>query len=197
MILIRHGRTAWNLAGRYQGWTDVPLDDVGRTQAHLLGQYLQREAPQLGPYALLASSDLSRARATAEAIGRAVDLDPVVFSDLRERKVGEWEGLTREEVVKHYGESLTCSKGELRPPGGETWGEVRLRVTACIRRLLRRIRSGESLLIVGHGGAWRMAIEGLAKKEGLVGQSVPVASLTVLEGPPWRVLLLGRRPFGD
>ena len=89
IIAIRHGETAWNADTRIQGHIDIPLSDVGRRQAALLGQALADE-----PVAAIYASDLSRAWDTAGFLGRAVDVAVTPETALRERCFGEFEGKT-------------------------------------------------------------------------------------------------------
>src|SRR5215467_14607337 len=102
LLLVRHGETDWNADGRLQGQTDRPLSDFGRRQARQLAEELDGEQ-----FEAIYSSDLARARETAEIVserrGLAVRLDP----DLREKDWGNWEGLTAVERdrVEFVGES--------------------------------------------------------------------------------------------
>ena len=90
VILARHGETNDNLPpGRFQGWTDTPLNDLGRRQASALGQSL---AARPEPIASLWASDLSRAHETASIAGAAIGLRPVLDWRLREGNRGRWEG---------------------------------------------------------------------------------------------------------
>src|SRR6476659_10216608 len=91
LILVRHGETDWNAAGRLQGHTDRPLNDYGRTQAKRLAEQLAGDG-----IAAIYASDLSRARETAESLGLPVLVDP----DLREKNWGSWEGLTSDERLE-------------------------------------------------------------------------------------------------
>lgn len=120
LILVRHGRTAYNAAGRIQGSTDIPLDEVGDWQIHQTGKTLKRlyvdSAQGKGRHRLIVSSDLGRAMATAHAfadlIGEEVHPDPRV----RERDYGDWEGMSIAEIVKEYPDDVASwARGE----GGE------------------------------------------------------------------------------
>ncbi|MDP2775387.1 MAG: histidine phosphatase family protein, partial [Nocardioides sp.] len=92
LVLLRHGRTAFNHALRVQGQLDVELDEVGREQALVAAEALAK----LGP-TLLWSSDLLRARATAAALAEATGLSPTYDARLREFHLGERQGLTHDE----------------------------------------------------------------------------------------------------
>jgi len=89
LLLVRHGETDWNAAGRLQGHTDRPLSDYGREQARRLAEELVGEE-----FDAIYASDLARARETAEIVGAQLDLPVVLDPDLREKNWGTWEGLT-------------------------------------------------------------------------------------------------------
>ena len=102
LLLVRHGETDWNAEGRLQGHTDTPLNDYGRRQARTLADELAGE-----PIDAVYSSDLARARETAEIVGGRLGLTVVVDPGLREKNWGSWEGLTpaERERVEYAGES--------------------------------------------------------------------------------------------
>jgi broad specificity phosphatase PhoE len=93
LLLIRHGETDWNAEHRWQGHADVPLNAHGREQAKVLAEELAPEGVDA-----IYSSDLSRARDTAEIVGERLGVPVVLDPDLREIDVGSREGLTGEEV---------------------------------------------------------------------------------------------------
>jgi probable phosphoglycerate mutase len=129
-VLLRHGRTAWNAQRRFQGQLDPPLDDVGRAQAYEVAGLIAALRPEL-----LVSSDSSRAWQTAEIVGSAVGLRPVVDARLRERSLGHWEGLTREEVAAAYPTEYADWIGgrDVLTRGGETREDVAARALATLR----------------------------------------------------------------
>ena len=134
VIVARHGVTAWNQGGRYQGHQDVPLGDDGRRQAENLGHRLAAER-----ISAAYSSDLARARDTAEIAlaGRSVCLTPT--PTLRETCFGAWEGLQAREIAARYPsewESWLRDPLEARPPGGETVNELQQRVVAFYRSIV-------------------------------------------------------------
>ena len=94
VLFWRHGQTDFNVAGRFQGQSDVPLNDTGRAQA----EQAARRLAELGPE-LIVSSDLSRAAATADSLATLLGLEPVRDRRLRETAFGEWEGSSRAEVA--------------------------------------------------------------------------------------------------
>jgi probable phosphoglycerate mutase len=171
VVLWRHGRTAWNAASRFQGTTDVPLDDVGVLQA----ERAARDLATLDP-ARIVSSDLERARVTAEALASIVGLDVTTDEAFRETYAGTWQGLLREEIVALDGDEFFrwISGDDVRPGGGESRVEVATRVAAAIRRHLVGLPAGATLVVATHGGAARV---GIGEMLGL-----PVEHWTVLGG---------------
>jgi broad specificity phosphatase PhoE len=156
VYLARHGETSWNQAGRWQGHTDVTLNDTGREQAQRLGEALR------GLGILLArSSDLARARQTAEIAAAVLGLPPVeVDPDLRERAFGCFEGLTRDECAVRFPEAWTRYRADARlpPPGGEAHDGVVARMDAGVRRAAAALPPDGAGLIVSHGGAMRALV---------------------------------------
>ncbi len=133
----------------------MELDGLGRLQAEKLSLRLQTE-----PITAVYSSDLMRARQTAEAIatcrGIPVNLDP----DLREMNFGEWEGLTYQEIKRDYktlAEQWYSNPIDLRIPGGETFAELAERSFRSIQRIVAA-HQGETILVVAHGGTTRAII---------------------------------------
>lgn len=157
LFLTRHGQTAWNQQGRFQGHTDVPLDDVGRAQAAALVEKLR------GQVQAAIASDLQRASETARIITDALQIPLLrVDPDLRERGYGVFEGLTREDCIAQYPD-VWAAKGNDRnfePPGSEPCALVRTRMERALNRAVAEAQGRhEHLLIVGHGSSLRMFIE--------------------------------------
>lgn len=180
-ILWRHGRTAWNLANRFQGQLDVPLDDVGRGQAAQAADLLAGFRP-----ALVVSSDLSRAAATAEAlatvIGVGVESDP----GLREADAGSWQGMTHAEIAERDADLLRRwrSASDVRPGHtGETRTEVGRRVAVAVDRHMDRLQSRSTAVFVTHGGAARAAVGHLLGLDALHWQR-----MAVLRNCAWAVM---------
>jgi probable phosphoglycerate mutase len=149
LLLLRHGQTAWNVEGRGQGHADVPLDDVGRAQAAEAGAHIAKAAP-----AAVWSSDSSRARDTATAIGLAVTVD----ARLREINLGAHEGRTLREwqAEDPRGYAAWRSGHDVRRGGGETYAEVAGRALPAVHEALAGLPDPRDLLvIVSHGGAIR------------------------------------------
>lgn len=158
MVVWRHGQTAWNLEGRFQGQTDVDLDEVGVAQAERSASLLAGLAP-----AAIVSSDLRRAMDTASALARIVRLEVAVEPRLRETHGGEWQGLTNAEIRARYpgGFEAWVHGADLPGEGAETREAVGRRAVAAIHDALTGICDGETLVAVTHGGAARSAIGSL------------------------------------
>lgn len=154
LVLLRHGRTAFNHALRVQGQLDVELDDVGREQAGVAAQVLAK----LGP-TLLWSSDLLRARATAAALAEATGLAPTYDARLREFHLGARQGLTHDEyAAADPVEFEQFRRGHYdSAPGAEPVADVRRRMTAALGELLAALAPGETAVAVSHGAAIRVA----------------------------------------
>lgn len=154
ITFVRHGQSAANLSGRWQGHGDSPLTPVGRSQAAALAERLRPER-----YDLVVSSDLSRAADTAAALGRDLELDPA----WREVDVGAWEGLTRPEVALRFADQIhRLGQGEpVRIGGGESWPEVLERARLALHRLRSRLGDGDRALVVTHGGVIHVLLSAL------------------------------------
>jgi probable phosphoglycerate mutase len=159
VFLTRHGQTDWNVEGRWQGHTDIPLNDAGRAQARALAEALRVAGPPV--LSGLVSSDLCRASETAQIVGESLGVKvSYVDADLRERMFGIFEGLTRAECERHHGEVWRAWVEEQRAPDGiELPRAVAARMTRAIDRAVERLgRDGAALLLVTHGGALRAAV---------------------------------------
>lgn len=155
IILWRHGRTAWNAESRFQGQTDIELDDLGLRQAEAAAQALAL----LDPVAVV-SSDLLRARRTAQFLTDRLGLPLELDAGLRETYAGAWEGLTRPELDERFGEEWPrwTADSYLRPGGGETRIEVADRMVAVIDRVMSTVADGATVVFATHGGSARAAI---------------------------------------
>jgi probable phosphoglycerate mutase len=132
VILLRHGRTAWNAERRFQGQADPPLDEVGRAQAYEVAALIAALRPEQ-----LVSSDAIRALQTAEVVGEVAALHVVKEPRLRERGLGHWEGLTREEVAERYPDEFSdwVAGLDVSRRGGETREQVAERAIAAFAEL--------------------------------------------------------------
>lgn len=131
LFLIRHGRTAWNAQGRFQGCRDIPLDETGRAQARAMALQASRI-----PFSAVWSSPLSRARETAAFLARSKGLDVKVHEDLKEIRHGKWEGLTADEVARRWPSLYRLweeSPQEVVMPGGESLADVQARALTAMK----------------------------------------------------------------
>ena len=159
LVLLRHGRTAWNLEERAQGRLDVPLDETGHAEAAAAAPYLAAFGA-----ARLWSSDLRRAADTAAYIAEATGLEVVHDERLREKDQGARSGLTREEFAEKYpAEHAAWQAGLETPavPGNETVAEMTARVVPALRDCLEALAPEETGIVVLHGWCARAGIFGL------------------------------------
>jgi len=189
-VLIRHGQSTWNQEHRIQGQLDPPLSELGRRQAALLGARLAGRR-----FAGLYASDLERAFETAEVVGAAVDLKPEPRTSLREVFLGEWEGLTTEEIAARYPEAWAGWVKEPDwdvVPGGEGQAAFDRRVAAAMDDILRLHPHGD-VLVVTHGGVIQVALHRIVGKpsRGLFPFKVQNASITLLERRDGRSIIGG------
>jgi probable phosphoglycerate mutase len=187
ILLVRHGETAWNREGRYQGRTDVPLSPDGEAQVRRLGARLAHVR-----IARAIASPLSRAKTTAEAIlaGR----DPItpleLDAGLLEISHGEWEGKLSADVEAAHAEMIGTWRQ--RPdrdvpagPGAETLGQVELRAWPVLERVTRNLGDNDTLLLAAHDAVNRVLlcrILGLPLTRIWAFRQSP-ATLNVLSGP--------------
>lgn len=157
LTLIRHGETDWNRARRIQGSTDIPLNDTGREQARAAAAALRERGAGL-PVNVF-SSDLSRARETAEIIAAELGAAaPRTYPGLRERSYGEAEGVDASEFLQRWGD---WHSAEI--PGAEPWPHLRRRALTALGRAVRDHRAqtapgAASLVVVTHGALIREVI---------------------------------------
>jgi probable phosphoglycerate mutase len=155
LVLWRHGQTVWNAENRHQGQIDIPLNDVGREQARHAAQTLLAMKPTH-----VIASDLERARETGRILSELAGINLTVDKRLRETFAGEWQGMTRDEIIAKYPADYAAWGGdsEIRPGGGETRWEVSDRVVEAIESALLDIPAGGTLVVASHGGALRSAL---------------------------------------
>jgi glucosyl-3-phosphoglycerate phosphatase len=155
LVLVRHGRTDWNRIGRAQGHADVSLDALGRAQAKRAAGHLATYEPSF-----LWSSDLARARETAERIAEATGLEVRHDSRLREYDVGVRQGMTFDEFEAAYPDVVTRFRaGEAAGvPGAETNDQVAERMRAVICEAVETLGPGDTGVLVGHGASLRTGL---------------------------------------
>ena len=158
--VVRHGESTWNADGRYQGQTDVPLSALGALQAASLAERLTGQS-----FDAVYSSDLARARQTAEVVAERLQGAPAVqlCPELREIDVGELTGLVVSEIKARYADYLTALQADpwgTRRPGGESMEDLFARCGTAFQ-VLRAAHPGGRVLAFTHGGVVRVAV-GLA-----------------------------------
>jgi broad specificity phosphatase PhoE len=151
IVLLRHGRTAHNADGRIQGQLDTPLDEAGLAQAEALGAVFAADPPKV-----VVTSDLARARSTAQAVCDHVGLPLLVDPRLRETHFGQWQGLTGDEVAVQWPEEYAAwRRWEGIPVGGETPEAVGARAAQVAQE---QLPEDGDLLLVTHGGTARALV---------------------------------------
>ena len=149
VILIRHGATTWNLEGRYQGQLDSPLTPSGFAQARALSNRLAGVK-----FAALYSSDLGRARQTAQCIAESSSHEVRTDTRLRERHLGIFQSLLKVEMKQKFPDEYRLFKSggpDCVIPQGESGRQSAERSNACLEELARR-HSDETIVVVAHGG---------------------------------------------
>lgn len=158
LVLLRHGRTAWNHAKRVQGQLDAELDDAGHEQAARAAEALALPRPTL-----LWSSDLVRARDTARYLAGATGLEVTHDARLREFDLGERQGLTHEEYAAIAPEEFELFRQGYYDdaPGAESVPDVRARMVAALEEMLAALGPEQVGVAVTHGAAARVAVAAL------------------------------------
>jgi alpha-ribazole phosphatase/probable phosphoglycerate mutase len=151
-FIVRHGETTWNAGGRIQGHLDIELTETGLQQARLAAERLKREKIDA-----VYSSDLKRASVTGEAIAEHHGLAVTTTPLLREAFLGDWQGLTLQEVAEKYPDeyALYCQDSIAnRPPGAERLEEVIARCRRFLAQMLEAHPHG-AIAVACHGGSVR------------------------------------------
>jgi probable phosphoglycerate mutase len=154
LVLWRHGRTEWNVTGRFQGQADVPLDEVGRQQAAAAARVVAGFEP-----VSIFSSDLSRTYQTAEPLAALTGLEIQTDKRLREIHVGSWEGLLGDEIRAQdpdLAERVWRGEDVRRSPTGESPQEVADRVAEALTEIAETADDGATVAVVTHGLAGRV-----------------------------------------
>jgi broad specificity phosphatase PhoE len=151
LLLARHGETDWNRDGRWQGLSDTRLNDLGREQAEALAAGLDDAVE------VVYSSDLARARETAEIVAARLGLEVRLDPRLRERGFGAWEGLTTAEIENRFAEShRRWRAGEgAGAEDAEPFAAFAARIHAFLEDAVRQ-HPGQTVLVIAHGGSIRV-----------------------------------------
>ncbi len=180
LVVVRHGQTDWNLAGRLQGSSDIPLNATGRAQA---ADAARRLWPALEPEPTFVSSTLSRAVETAHLLIGDRDIRLHQDARLGERRYGPWEGLLAPEREERFPDDHAAWRAGLEPDfeGYENHATVAARMTAAAHEWAARVQG--DLVIVAHGSSGRMLL--LA----LLGLPLHGRTLGNLENAAWSRLV--------
>lgn len=187
VVLWRHGQTDWNLANRFQGHSDIPLNETGIDQARKAAPLLYGLRPSK-----IISSDLIRARQTAQELANISRLPIHIDPGLRETNGGKWEGRTgAENRAEDYEKFVNWLDGNDEPAGdfGERRSEIALRAVTAIESALEK--EIETLVVVTHGGTARIII---GKMLGL--PMTQWASIGGLSNASWSILENGHHRAG-
>lgn len=155
IYLLRHGQTEHNASGRLMGHKDIGLNDVGHLQAATAATLLASR-----PVSAVYSSDLQRARHTAEIAAAGFGLPVITRTGLREIDVGSWEGLTDAEIRENDPAGYAAVGADpygARRPGGESYREMSERVWREMDGISQAHR-GQEVVVVSHGGPTRAVI---------------------------------------
>ena len=158
LILVRHGLTEWNAGGRYQGQSNVALSDTGRKQARFLAERFP--VRQLDA---IYTSDLDRAKETAECVGKRLGLTVCPEKAFRELSFGDWEGLTYQEISSRWpeeAEKLFTAPDELVIPHGETFRDLQKRALDKIYSLYEK-HIDQTVAVFAHGAINKTILAGL------------------------------------
>ncbi len=184
-MLWRHGQTVWNAERRFQGQSDIPLDETGRAQADRAARLLAGLRPDL-----IVTSDLSRAASTAAALARLTGLEVTLDKDLRERHGGCWEGLTDTEIRARY----PAEHASWNPPDGEPSVVVADRVAGALHRVAAALAGGG--LAGGGLAGGGLAEEGVSEPANRTGLAVVVSHGAALRLGMSRLLGMPEELFG-
>ena len=190
IFFLRHGQTDWNVAGRLQGQTDIPLNETGRRQARANATILARHLATIGRAAEdfdYIASPLSRARETMELLRRGLGLAARGYRTdprLMEVSFGQWEGRTYREIKAADPRTYRvrqADKWSYRPPAGESYAMLADRVRAWHEEI------DDPSIVVSHGGVSRVLRGILA--------DLPPARTLLLDVPQDRVMVITGRHF--
>jgi glucosyl-3-phosphoglycerate phosphatase len=183
LVVWRHGETAYNASGRWQGQFDAPLSDRGRAQAAAAAKHLAAY-----DISRIVASDLSRAADTARALADETGLTVRFDPRFREINVGSWAGLTTPQIRETQGDLLDrINAGADLPRGetGETVGDVADRALAGARELIQEMQPGETAVVATHGFAGRTLSAQLAG----IPQQVAIDAFHGLSNAHWALLV--------
>ena len=154
VLLVRHGETTWGADGRFAGREDVPLSNRGRRQASSVGDRVKPLRPSI-----VLTSPLQRCQLTATAIGSASGAPVVVHEALLDGLLGEWTGCRPSEIESGWPAEFAVwrSDPDAAPPGGESFNDIRRRVSPLLAEVAQRYR-GHTVVLVTHAATTKMLL---------------------------------------
>ena len=189
VLFIRPGETQWNRIGRQQGWVSIPLNEHGRSQADRLSNFIRH----LGLGALY-SSDLHRAKETTEILAKRLNIEPIYDSRLRERNVGQWQGLTLGEIREWCGDEYEQFRERINNfqiPGGEARFQVVERITSAFEDIQKHQQHVDTVGIVTHSIAIRTLLSQLIPdypSGGMPLSNISVTTISLNEANKWELV---------
>jgi len=191
IILVRHGQTPWNKDKIFRGSRDIPLNDQGREEARLAGEWLKGETIDAAY-----CSPLSRARDTGEAIARHHHLTVADLPGLTDLCYGDWEGVPLTEVKVKYADlyrQWETAPQTVRFPGGETLDEVKERSLAAVEWAVQR-HPGQTVLLAAHRAVNKVLICALIGLDNSnfwrIGQDTTAVNRFDWNGTVWQIMAL-------
>lgn len=184
LVLLRHGQSQWNLENRFTGWVDVPLTDLGETEARRAGEKIKAAGLR---FDRAFTSVLKRAIRTLDLVLEVLGqtgLPNELGQALNERHYGDLQGLDKAETAKKFGDEqvrLWRRSYDVAPPGGESLENTAARTLPYLQsNILPAVHDGQHVLVAAHGNSLRsiiMHLDGLTREEVLsleLGTGVPV-----------------------
>lgn len=155
IYLVRHGQVEGHEEKRYNGQGDVSLTPKGQAQYGMLSMRLQKKS-----IAAVYSSDLKRCVEGAQLLASGHGVEPQLREELRELHIGDWEGMTWQELQQQYPDQWQARLDDIvsyRVPGGESLADLAARVKPAIEKIVSE-HPGDELIVVGHGGVNRVIL---------------------------------------
>jgi phosphoserine phosphatase len=191
IILVRHGQTPWNKDKIFRGSVDIPLNDTGREEARLAGEWLKGETIHAAY-----CSPLSRARDTGEAIAGHHGLPVLDLPGLSDLNYGDWQGVALTEVKVKYADlyrQWEAAPHTVRFPGGETLKELRTRALAAVEEVVQR-HPGRVVLLAAHRAVNKVLIAAFIGLDDShfwrIGQDTTAINRFQRQGGAWQISLI-------
>jgi len=197
VYLVRHGETDWNRKGIYQGQEDIPLNEKGKEEARNLALALKGIE-----ISSIYSSDLKRAKETAEIIAKSLGIQTVIYKEsLREMNFGEWTGKSVFEMEENSALFQLWSKDpwNISPPGGETLSGLADRVRGEIEEIFLN-HQGQNILVIIHAGPIKAIIFDLIGSKGNAYWNLDISHNTIAiieKEKRYKITLVKIKPFLD